>query len=115
MIGPGDVKRTAIAIIPKSGETRITPGIVHSRSKPRFQMEVHQKLGLEHGTSCWENVSVSGDLPFGTSHGKPTCVTREGAPAIYSGEEGRYGSLLKVCDLRVHRTDVLVNLRLHWA
>src|SRR5579863_221536 len=112
MMGPGDVRRTAIAMIPKTGEIRISPGTIHSKSKARFQIEAHQELCPRWMVCCREVISVSASLPFGTSHGVPACLTREGVPAINSGEEGRYGSLLKVCDLRVHRTDDLKCLRL---
>lgn len=114
-MGPGDVMRTAIAMIPKTGEIRINPGMMHSKSKARFQIEPHHALCPGWRVCCWKGIkgiSVSASLPFGTSHGVPPCLTREGVPAIYSGEEGRYGSLLKVCDLRVHRTDDLKCLRL---
>jgi hypothetical protein len=37
----------------------------------------------------------------------PPCATTEGAGAIYSDADGRYGSLLKVCDLQIHQADVL--------
>lgn len=111
-MGPGDVRRTAIAMIPKTGEIRISPGTMHSKSKARFQIEAHQELCLRWRAWCWKGLSVSAGRPLGTSHGVPPCLTRKGVPAIYSGEEGRYGSLLKVCDLRVHRTDDLKCLRL---
>jgi hypothetical protein len=108
MIGPGDVRRTAIAVTAKTGATRISPGMIHSKSNPRFQFDAHQELSLEGSICCCNGISVPDGRPCGTSRRIPPCAATEGAGAIYSDADGRYGSLLKVCDLQIHRTDVLI-------
>jgi hypothetical protein len=36
-----------MAIIPKTGEMTMSPGMMHNKSKARFQIDAHQELSLE--------------------------------------------------------------------
>ena len=68
----------------------MSPGMMHDKSKARFQIDTHQGLSLEDEHLMWKGqCSFCRFFALGTSHGIPPCRTREGAPAIYSGEEGR--------------------------